>query len=137
MMNGKKVFDPPNGYTLIELLIVLTIVGLLVSVALPRFKDAQQRAREAVLRENLFRIRETLDQYKYDKGKYPASIHQLVEEGYFRSMPVDPITKRDDTWIEIPEPSGDTTDPSAILGIWDVKSGASGYSLEGIPYGEL
>ncbi len=140
MMNGESFMNTDrkqNGYTLIELLIVLTIIGLLVSVALPRMRDAQQRAREAVLKENLFRLRETIDQYHHDKGKYPATLETLVQEHYLREMPLDPITKSSSTWIEVPEDLGDNPDPAAQPGIWDVQSGAEGTTLDGEPYNEL
>jgi general secretion pathway protein G len=126
-----------KGYTLIELLIVLAIIGLLVSVALPRFREAHQRAKEAVLKENLFTLRQTIDQYHHDKGKYPSSISALVQEGYLRKMPMDPIAQSDSSWIEVPEDLGDNPDPTAQAGIWDVKSGATGKTLDGKDYSEL
>jgi general secretion pathway protein G len=126
-----------KGYTLIELLIVLAIIALLVSIALPQYRYAQQRAKEAVLRENLTRIREILDQYNSDKGKYPESLETLVEEGYLRKMPRDPITQSSTTWEIIYEDVGQNPDPNAKPGVFDVKSGAQGITLEGTPYNEL
>ncbi len=130
-MNGKK------GFTLIELLVVMSIITILVSIGLPIYKNSQKRAKEAVLKENLFRIRDALDQYHADKGHYPDSLGALVDDGYLRKIPEDPITKSSDTWIVIYEQDIEDRDPNTPIGIYDVKSGATGYSLDGIPYSEF
>ena len=137
---SKQVARAPKvsqGYTLIELLIVLAIIGLLISIALPQYRYAQERARETVLKENLYRIREVIDQYFSDKGKYPESLDALVSEGYLRSLPVDPITHSSGTWQIIYEDAGNNADPTQQPGVYDVKSGAAGTTLEGKPYNEL
>lgn len=133
----KKGCSSERGYTLIELLIVLAIVSLLVSIVLPQYRYAQQKAREAVLRENLTRMREVLDQYYSDKQKYPESLEALVSEGYFRRLPYDPITGSDTTWQIIYEDAGNNPDPTATFGIQDVRSGAQGVAMDGTPYSEL
>jgi general secretion pathway protein G len=132
-----KKHDSERGYTLIELLIVLAIVSLLVSIVLPQYRYAQQKAREAVLRENLTRMREVIDQYFSDKQKYPESLDTLVNEGYFRRLPLDPITRSDKTWQVVYEEAGPNSDPTATLGITDVHSGAQGVALDGTPFSEL
>ena len=132
-----KKRNSESGYTLIELLIVLAIVSLLVSIVLPQYRYAQQKAREAVLRENLTRMREVIDQYFSDKQKYPESLEALVSEGYFRRLPYDPITRSDKTWQVVLEEAGPNSDPMAPLGITDVHSGAQGVALDGTPFSEL
>lgn len=114
-----------KGFTLIELIIVLSIIGLLVGLGLPQYKTASIKAREAVLKENLFILRKLLDQYAMDKGKYPASLQALVQDGYLRMIPVDPMTRSAETWVEVREvPSLEDPMIMELPGVIDVKSGA-------------
>jgi len=119
------------------LYVVAMVGGLLVSIALPQYRNAQQKAKEAVLMEDLARIRELLDQYKSDKTHYPPSLQALVDSGYLRKMPADPITGRSNTWEQVREDLGQNADPAVQPGIIDVKSGAPGQTLEGVPYHDL
>jgi general secretion pathway protein G len=125
-----------RGFTLIELIIVLSIIGLLVGLALPNYKSATVKAREAVLKENLFILRKLIDQYAQDKGKYPASLQTLVQDSYIRSIPVDPMTHLATTWVEVRElPSPEDPMMNEIPGIIDVKSGSEDKSpIDGSPY---
>jgi len=125
-----------RGFTLIELLVVVAIIGLLVGVALPTYRNAQTKAKEAVLKQNLFLLRQTIDQYFADKGYYPASVSALVDEGYLRKMPVDPMTG-DSDWEEVPADPETSLDPTQPSGIWDVRSRASGTTLNGASYSDL
>jgi general secretion pathway protein G len=122
-----------DGFTLIELLIVITLISLLASMGIVQYRNSVQSTKEAILRTDLFRMRDAIDQYYADKNKYPASLDALVSDGYMRKIPEDPITKSADTWQTIPaEP--DPGNPSAEPGIYNVKSGATGTALDGSSY---
>jgi len=124
-----------KGFTLIEMIIVFTLIGILVGLALPQYQSAVKKARESVLKETLFQLRKLIDQYYSDKGKYPASIQALVDENYLRKIPVDPITGKADTWLEVQEqPAADEIEPGQVFGIVDVHSGAEGKGLDGTPF---
>ena len=130
------------GFTLIELIIVVAIIGILATIAVPAMRNAPQKAREAVLKEDLFTIRSCIDQYLADKGHYPTSLQELVDEGYLRFMPVDPITRSADTWIELLAEAEDEEDlmppddEGGGPGVIDVQSGAEGLGLDGTPFSE-
>ena len=125
-----------TGFTLIELVIVVAIIGILVSVAMPVYKNSVIKAREAVLREDLWVIRDCIDQYFTDKGQYPADLGALVETGYIKTIPIDPITNSAESWVTEEAPT-DENAPDATTGIRDVKSGAEGSTIDGTPYSDL
>jgi len=124
------------GFTLMELVIVMTVIAILATIAIPIYQKHIQRAREVVLMKDLFEIRGALDKYYADKEKAPATLQDIVEAGYMRSIPQDPITKSSDTWIPQMEDAKDTTKPDAKPGIVDVHSGAEGSGSDGRPYSE-
>jgi len=118
-------FRRAAGFTLIEMVIVFALIGILVGLGLPQYKYSLVKARETVLRENLTVLRKLIDQYYQDKGKYPASLQALVQDGYLRTMPMDPVTKSSETWVEVREtPSPDEYVLPDSLGVIDVKSGS-------------
>ena len=133
--NGKDVMRSKRGFTLIEIMIVMTIVTILVSIAVPLYQKSIVRAKESVLRNNLFTLRTMIDEYSYDKKKAPQSIDDLVSEGYLRQIPIDPITGSDQTWIPIMEDALTSVDQNEP-GLYDVRSGAGSISLDGTAYSE-
>ncbi len=124
-----------RGFTLIELLVVMALIGIVASIALPQFKGTTLRARETVLKENLYQMRRVIDQFYVDKKRYPKSLQELVDEGYLRTIPEDPITRSKDTWILVrEEPKENEYLLEEERGIIDVKSGSDKVSSEGTPY---
>ena len=132
-MRTRPVKESQKGFTLIELIIVFTLIGILVGLALPQYQTGTRRAREAVLKENLYILRTLINQYYTDKMKYPASLQTLVDEGYLREIPMDPITHSSETWIEIPEILNpeDMLSGMEIPGIVDVNSGSERTATDG------
>jgi len=132
---GRNTKTGSRGFTLVELLIVISLISILAAMGLVQYKNSVVSSREAVLRTDLFRMRDAIDQYYADKGKYPSALDSLVSDGYMRKVPEDPITKSSDTWQTVPaEP--DPNSPGGEPGIYDVKSGAQGTGLDGTNYSD-
>ena len=123
------------GFTLIELMIVMAIITVIMSIAVPMYQKSIIRSKEAVLRNNLFTIRTVIDEYTYDKQKAPQTLQDLVTEGYLRAVPYDPITGSDQSWKTIMEDATNATSQNEP-GIWDVRSGSDQKSLEGTAYSD-
>lgn len=129
MRNGRR------GFTLVEILIVMTIVSLLVTIAIPIYTRAITRTKESILRSNLFTMRTVIDEYTYDKQKAPQTLQDLVTEGYLKQIPLDPITGTNDTWrleMEDAMRAANQTEP----GIFDVKSGSDQKASDGTAYAD-
>jgi general secretion pathway protein G len=119
-----------HGFTLVELLVVMAIIALLLSIAVPRYFKSVTRAEEAVLRDNLTLVRDAIDKYYADTGKYPPNLDELVTKRYLRKIPDDPITGSNTTWVVVPP------DNPEKGGVFDLHSGAQGVSISGKPYAE-
>jgi general secretion pathway protein G len=124
-----------RGFTFVELMIVMAIIAVLLSVAIPIYSRSIMRAKESVLKSNLFTLRTVIDEYTYDKQKAPQTLQDLVTNGYLRQIPVDPITTTAESWKIIQEDASNTVNQSEP-GIFDVRSGSDKTSLEGTPYAE-
>jgi general secretion pathway protein G len=123
-----------QGFTLVELLVVISLISILAAMGLVQYRNSVRHGQESVLKTDLFRMRDAIDQYYADKGKYPASLDALVSDGYLRKIPEDPVTKAND-WQTVPaEP--DPNNPSAEPGIYNVKSNATGTALDGTNYAD-
>ena len=118
------------GFTLIELLVVMAIIATLLSIVAPRYFNSIEKAKEAVLRQDLGIMRNAIDQFYSDSGKYPIDLAELVDKRYLRRVPIDPLTESDQTWIEVPSNNEEET------GVYDVHSGYSGRASDGSFYEE-
>ena len=124
-----------HGFTLMELLVVMTIISILATIGLAGYRHKTTMAREAVLKEDLFQFRHSLEQYRADRGKLPSSLQPLKDLGYLREIPVDPMTSSADTWqleFEAPDPDN----PNAETGVFNVRSGSTDMGENGVPYNE-
>jgi general secretion pathway protein G len=124
-----------SGFTMIELLVVLALIVILASMGMAQYRSSIVHAKESVLKDDLFKFREAIDQYYADKNQWPSTLDALVSEGYLRKLPEDPFTKSTSTWQTVPaEP--DPNNPSAEVGVYDVKSGSEGTALDGTKYAD-
>ncbi len=124
-----------RGFTLIELLVVASILVVLAGIGLVQYKNGVTRSREAVLKTDLFNMRDAIDQYYADKGMYPATLDDLVSSGYLRRLPEDPFTTNSTSW-QTTQSEPDPNNPSAAPGVYDVKSGSDATALDGTKYSD-
>ncbi len=130
---GFRAFQ--RGFTLMELLVVMTIIALLSTIGMVGYRHSTKVAKEAVLKENLFQIRHALEQFHADRGRYPSSLAQLRDKGYVRELPKDPMTSSAETWRTEME-SADPDQPEAEPGIFNIRSGSQDISEDAVPYSD-
>jgi general secretion pathway protein G len=124
-----------RGFTFVELMVVVTIMVIIISMAIPIYNKSVLRAKESVLHNNLYTLRTVIDNYTYDKQKAPQSLQDLVTEGYLQKIPMDPMTASNQTWKTVLEEASQSVNQSEP-GIFDVNSGSDKISLDGTPYRE-
>ena len=122
-----------RGFTFVEMMVVITIIVILITIAIPIYQKSIIRAREAVLMNNIYTLRTVIDNYTYDKEKAPQSLNDLVSDGYLKKIPLDPITNSDRTWVPVMEDSTQAVS-QAEPGIFDIHSGSDKIGLDGTPY---
>ena len=131
----RRAVERLRGFTFVELIVVITIVVILITMAIPIYNNTIKRSKETVLKQNLFTLRTVIDNYTFDKQKAPQSLQDLVSEGYLRTVPNDPMTGSNQTWRTIQEDAVQSVNQSEP-GIFDVKSGSDKIGLDGTPYAE-
>jgi general secretion pathway protein G len=121
-----------SGFTLIELIVVMAIIATLLTIALPRYFGSVDRSKEVTLRQSLNVMRDAIDKFNADNGRYPDKLEDLVEKRYIRAIPLDPITESAETWVIVPVPGA-----MAQGAVYDIRSGANGNASDGKPFAEL
>jgi general secretion pathway protein G len=135
MPNGKSRLRRAAGFTFVELMVVIAIIVIIISMAVPIYNKTIVRSKESVLKNNLFTLRTVIDNYTYDKQKAPQSLQDLVSDGYLREVPVDPMTGSNTTWHTVMEDASQSVNQSEP-GIFDVKSGSDKTGLDGTAYSD-
>jgi general secretion pathway protein G len=131
----KRLTRSDRGFTMIELMVVMFLISVLAAMGMAQYRNSVTYSRESVLKQDLFRMRDAIDQYYADKGQYPSTLDALVSDGYVRKIPEDPFTRSSSTWQTIPaEP--DPNNPTAEAGVYDVKSGSDATAIDGTKYAD-
>jgi general secretion pathway protein G len=136
MRNGRR--RAPRrllGFTFVELMVVVAIIVILISIAIPVYQKSVIRAKESVLKNNLFTLRTVIDNYTYDKQKAPQALQDLVSQGYLKELPVDPVTGSNQTWQSVMEDASQAVSQDQP-GVFDVRSGSDKTGLDGVPYAQ-